>query len=140
MTRRTRAPMKSTTVRFGPDLWRLLEREAANAGVPVSQFIRDAALARAVAIAAARGEGPFELLARAVREAMRHEDSASRRFEAERHLAALARLTASDRQATSAAIHAQSEQAIQRREGLARKFGRPAPEAQHPRNDHSNDT
>ena len=131
--------MKSTTVRFGPDLWRLLEREAANAGVPVSQFIRDAALARAVAIAAARGEGPFELLARAVREALRHEDSSAKRFEAERHLAALARLTTSDRHVESAAVRAQSE-AIQKREGLAREFERAAPRAQHPSNDQSHDS
>jgi len=114
--------MKSTTVRFGPDLWRLLEREAANAGVPVSQFIRDAPRARAVAIAAARGEGPFELLAGAVREALRHESSSFKRIEAESHLAALARLTAGDRIAHSAAVLEQSEQAVRRSEDLATRL------------------
>jgi hypothetical protein len=55
--------MKITTVRFGTDLWRMLEQEAALAGVSVSQYIREAALARASAAAAARGEDPLALLA-----------------------------------------------------------------------------
>ena len=54
--------MKVTTVRFSGDLWRLLESEAAVAGVSVSQYLREAALARASAAAAARGEDPLELL------------------------------------------------------------------------------
>jgi ketosteroid isomerase-like protein len=60
--------MKITTVRFGPDVWRMLENEAARAGVRVSQYIRDAALARAVAAATARGEEPFERLEQPHRE------------------------------------------------------------------------
>jgi hypothetical protein len=48
--------MKVTTVRFGVDLWGLLDAEAARVGVSVSQYIREAALARAAAAAAARGE------------------------------------------------------------------------------------
>lgn len=55
--------MKVTTVRFGADLWRLLEAEAALAGVSVSQYIREAALARASAAVALRGEDPLMLLA-----------------------------------------------------------------------------
>jgi hypothetical protein len=102
--------MKTTTLRFGPDLWRVLEGEAAAAGVTVSQYIRDAALARALAAAAARGEGPFDLLARAVRDGMRHQSSVSKRLQAEGHLAALARLTAGDRVADSVALTAQSEE------------------------------
>ena len=55
--------MKVTTIRLGTDLWRLLEHEAEQAGVSVSQFIREAALARACAAVASRGEDPFALLA-----------------------------------------------------------------------------
>jgi hypothetical protein len=57
--------MKVTTVRFGLDLWTLLEAEAQKSGVSVSQYIREAALARAAAAAAARGEDLYELLASA---------------------------------------------------------------------------
>jgi hypothetical protein len=60
---RTSRAMKVTTIRFGVDLWRLLEGEAARAGVSASQYIREAALARAAAAAAARQEDPLELLA-----------------------------------------------------------------------------
>ena len=56
--------MKVTTLRFGEDLWALLEREAARSGTSVSQYIREAALARAAFAAGARGEAPGELLAR----------------------------------------------------------------------------
>ena len=55
--------MKVTTVRFGTDLWRMLEEESTRVGVSVSQYIREAALARASAAAAARGEDPLSLLA-----------------------------------------------------------------------------
>ena len=58
-----RRGMKTTTLRFGHDLWDLLEAEARRAGVSVSQYVREAALARAAAAAGARGESPFELLA-----------------------------------------------------------------------------
>jgi hypothetical protein len=59
--------MKVTTVRFGRDLWELLESEAGLVGTSVSQYIREAALARAAASAGSRGESPFELLAEAAR-------------------------------------------------------------------------
>jgi hypothetical protein len=55
--------MRVTTVRFGRDLWQLLEYEAALVGTSVSQYIREASLARAAAAAAARGEDAFEQLA-----------------------------------------------------------------------------
>ena len=38
--------MHQTTVRFGPDLWVDLEREAAAVGVSIAQYVRDAAAAR----------------------------------------------------------------------------------------------
>jgi len=54
--------MKVTTVRFGEDLWRLLDGEAERLGISVSQYIREAALARAAAGVAARGADPVALL------------------------------------------------------------------------------
>jgi hypothetical protein len=62
-SRAATAAMRVTTVRFGHDLWQLLEAEAALVGTSVSPYIREASLARAAAAAAARGENTFELLA-----------------------------------------------------------------------------
>lgn len=39
--------MRATTIRFTPELWELLEREARREGVSVAQYVRDAALFRA---------------------------------------------------------------------------------------------
>lgn len=39
--------MHQTTIRFGAELWGLLEKEAERTGVSVAQYVRDAALARA---------------------------------------------------------------------------------------------
>jgi mobilization protein NikA len=39
--------MRATTIRFTPELWELLEREARREGVSVAQYVRDAALCRA---------------------------------------------------------------------------------------------
>jgi hypothetical protein len=38
--------MHQTTVRFGADLWRSLEREAARLGISAAHYVRDATLAR----------------------------------------------------------------------------------------------
>jgi hypothetical protein len=48
--------MRATTVRFGTDLWEMLEREAERTGVSVAQYVREAALARVAYRAAVRGE------------------------------------------------------------------------------------
>jgi hypothetical protein len=111
MPSRERAAMKVTTVRFGPDLWRLLEGEAALAGISVSQYIREAALARASAAAAARGHGPFELLAGALREVTPDTPDPAAGAEAERVLAGLARLTAAETRSSAGALRAQGAQA-----------------------------
>lgn len=103
--------MKVTTVRFGTDLWRLLQGEAEYAGTSVSQYIREAALARAAASAAARGHGPFELLAGALNEVMRNEPDPAARAEARKVLAGLARLAAAEVTSQAAALRAQGEQA-----------------------------
>lgn len=49
--------MHQTTVRFSPELWSMLEREAAQSGVSVAHYVRDAALAR---IAFAAGQRSAE--------------------------------------------------------------------------------
>jgi len=57
--------MRVSAIRFGTDLWQILETEAARVGVSASQYVREAALMRAAAAAAARGEDLFQLLAEA---------------------------------------------------------------------------
>lgn len=52
--------MKVTTVRFSEDLWATIQAEADLAGVSASQFIREAALARAAAAAGARRGVPLD--------------------------------------------------------------------------------
>ena len=120
--------MKVTTVRFGLDLWALLEQEAARDGVSVSQYIREAALARAAAAAAARGDEPFALLAGALHEIATDHPDVSRRRAAQHALAALARATAAETLADAEALTGQSEQAqrIAGRKQAKRKADREA--------------
>jgi GAF domain-containing protein len=53
--------MKATTVRFGEDLWAMLERESARLGVSAAQFIREATIVRVAMLAGARGDPDAEL-------------------------------------------------------------------------------
>jgi GAF domain-containing protein len=53
-------PMRATTVRFSDDLWRLLERESADAGVSAAQFVRDATVMRIAYVMGRRGEPAME--------------------------------------------------------------------------------
>jgi hypothetical protein len=57
--------MRVSAIRFGSDLWQLLETEAAGVKVSVSQYVREAALIRVAAAGTARGEDLFQLLAEA---------------------------------------------------------------------------
>jgi hypothetical protein len=50
--------MRATTIRFTPELWELLEQEAAQEGVSVAQYVRDASLFRVAYAAGSRGEAP----------------------------------------------------------------------------------
>jgi GAF domain-containing protein len=72
-------PMRATTVRFGEDLWSLLEREAAAQGVSAAQFVRDAAILRLAHLAAESGAPEArltieEIASGALREERRHDD------------------------------------------------------------------
>jgi GAF domain-containing protein len=53
--------MKATTVRFGEDLWTMLERESARLGVSAAQFVREATIMRVAMLAGARGDPDAEL-------------------------------------------------------------------------------
>jgi hypothetical protein len=108
--------MKVTTVRFGVDLWGLLDREAAHTGVSVSQYIREAALARAAASAAARGEEPLELLARSHDKISERPPSVTARDHAAEQRGEARALRAQSQQATlhARAVKAKSEEAIAR--------------------------
>ncbi len=125
--------MKVTTLRFGADLWGLLESEAGRAGVSVSQYIREAALARAAATAGSRGEDPFELLAKRESDspvgknpgeerAPRQRSEVTRRAAAERVSGARA-LTAESEQALrhARAVMARSQERVRRAGGAAKK-------------------
>ena len=48
--------MRATTVRFGEDLWQMLEREASTAGVSAAQFVREATILRLATLAGLRGD------------------------------------------------------------------------------------
>lgn len=48
--------LKAATIRVSPELWHLLEDEAARQEISVSQFVRDAALLRVGYLAGARGD------------------------------------------------------------------------------------
>jgi GAF domain-containing protein len=48
--------MRATTVRFGDDLWGLLERESARHGISAAQFVRDSTILRIAFLAAGRGD------------------------------------------------------------------------------------
>jgi hypothetical protein len=104
--------MKVTTVRFGADLWALLEGEAAHAGVSVSQYVREAALARAAFAAGARAGAPSALLAAwsettLATELRGPEHAAS----TQRLIAALSRIASQDSRQDAAALRGETRQA-----------------------------
>ena len=53
--------MKATTVRFGEDLWEMLERESRRLGVSSAQFVREATIFRLAMLAGSRGDPDAEL-------------------------------------------------------------------------------
>ncbi len=111
--------MRVSAVRMSDDLFRLLESEARRVGVSVSQYVREAALARAVAAAAKRGEDPYDVLAGAGGEANSSPGGRGR----ERRRSAIEQARTLRGQASEAvesahAVVAESEQASRRRDQL----------------------
>ena len=53
--------MKATTVRFGEDLWAMLDRESRRLGVSAAQFVREATIIRLAMLAGRRGDPDSEL-------------------------------------------------------------------------------
>ena len=53
--------MKATTVRFGEDLWAMLEAESGRSGVSAAQFVREATIMRLAMLAGGRGDPDAEL-------------------------------------------------------------------------------
>jgi hypothetical protein len=49
-------PMRATTVRFGEDLWAMLEQEAGRGGTSAAQFVREATILRLAMLAGMRGD------------------------------------------------------------------------------------
>ena len=114
--------MKVTTVRFGEDLWRLLAAEAAQSGVSVSQYIREAALARAAFAVGARSGASDELLAAWARALLGGERDTPELAAATRRLiAALTRTQAREQRDEAAALRGESRQARRQAETLRRQ-------------------
>ncbi|HEX6714535.1 MAG TPA: hypothetical protein VF066_14170 [Thermoleophilaceae bacterium] len=104
--------MKVTTVRFSEDLWAAVAAEAALAGVSASEFIREAALARAAAAAGARGEFLFNSYSSAVKEVYRGPSlPADRQRELHEALSMLSRALAGTARSDAEALRAESRQA-----------------------------
>jgi hypothetical protein len=104
--------MKVTTVRFSEDLWEAIGVEAERAGVSASQFIREAALARAAAAAGSRGEVLFDPLAAAVQGDDPPWREVGHQPEVQRALAVLSRALTANTRSESEALRAQSRQAV----------------------------
>jgi len=99
--------MKVTTVRFSDELWATIQAEAELAGVSASQFIREAALARAAAAAGARGEVSFDVTP--VRQLSRGLPVEAQ-TDVQAALSLLARATSGSLQSESEALRAESQQ------------------------------
>jgi hypothetical protein len=111
---RERTAMRVTTVRFGAELWALLEQVAARDGTSVSQYIREAALARAAFSAGRGGDDLIELVTSAAGEVIPDDDR-----EVQAALAGLARAVARATRRDSRALTAEGVQAMRRAQQLA---------------------
>ena len=101
---------KIATLRLSHDVARAIESEAALAGVSASQFIREAALARASAAIAARGSGDVSLLGAATRQTLSPGSVELR--QAERTISAFLRTANSQDRETMRALRAEGTQAV----------------------------
>ena len=112
--------MRVSAIRFGSDLWRLLEDEAARVGVSVVQYVREASLAGAAAAVVARGEDPLELLSVAALGAPRPAPAAGSLDEANHAPSQNLTGRVTDARSGAEALKAQSRQARRRAQELAR--------------------
>ena len=119
--------MKTTTVRFGEDLWALLESEAAQTGVSVSQFIREAALARAAFLVGARAGVADELLAAWSRPLVSGDPGSPEHSAAtQRLIAALARSESRRGREEATALRGESRQARRQAKTVRQERHKPA--------------
>jgi hypothetical protein len=126
--------MRQTTLRFGEDLWQLIESEAERLGLSNAQYVREAALARAAYDTGRRGDRLFEIaleragaaplegtpqLAENSPEALERHSGPQRFEEAVRE----ASIRSEDRILSSKAVWAQAELARERARELRSKAG-----------------
>jgi GAF domain-containing protein len=83
--------MRATTVRFGEDLWAMLERESRDLGVSAAQFVREATILRLAALAGRRADPAAEAT---IADIAAQTDRGSRPSELEEALARPERLAA----------------------------------------------
>jgi hypothetical protein len=115
--------MRTTTLRIGDELWAMLEAEAERDGVSVSQYVREAALARVAAASGSRSEIPFEQITRSAREvASSSATPDDKRRAIEVALAGLARAVAQQESESSRALRSQSRQAERQAERQTEKI------------------
>jgi hypothetical protein len=119
--------MHQTTVRFGPDLWVLLEHAAKDAGVSIAQYIRDAALARMAYTAGRGGDPEIDAVLSAVKGQASVEPSRGARAVA----------ASADERDSSTAVWAQARHARQRAQA-ARETAEDLRAASHERGWHRN--
>lgn len=104
--------MKVTTVRFSEDLWAAVADEAEKAGVSASQFIREAALARAAAAAGARGELLFDAFPAGIHDALRMDLlPEDRQATIQEAVNSVSRALAASARSDAQAVRAESQQA-----------------------------
>ena len=114
--------MKVTTVRFSRDLWDTVAEEAEQAGISASQFIREAALARAAAAASARGESAYQsLISSSLEIAEAPTTTPEDQGEVQRALSVLTRVLARSLRTDAQALRGENRQA---RRVTSREMGR----------------
>jgi GAF domain-containing protein len=84
--------MRATTVRFGEDLWAMLEQEASRSGLSAAQFVREATILRLAMLAGMRGDDAARTsLATIASDAQRTDDPVAKAVADPGRLAAVAR-------------------------------------------------
>jgi hypothetical protein len=108
--------MRATTVRFGDDLWELLEAEAATQGISAAQFVRDSAIMRLGILSGRRGDEEATLTLQHVATGALHSRSRFKRDTVTSDAARLEALSA------TALLDSPAEEAFDRLTKLAAKL------------------